>query len=315
MLRSLEGSAWLPSRDPPMPSLNHHHLQYFRVIAREGGLSGAAKVLRLTHSTLSAQLKQLEEALGAPLFDRKGRGLVLTGFGEQVLAYAEAIHRLGAELLEVAEGRGGPAHRRPFRVTCVASLPRTVLARLLAPVLSDPNLGPIEVRQADPDTIVAELLRGDTHVALAEAPLVRSGVHSHLLGQSGLTWYAARGEGLRLSRGFPESLRGAAFVLPGKKVQLRAPLERWLVDTLGSFRIAAEVDDAAMLRVLGAQGVGVFPVRDALRAEVEDLFDVAPVGPVEGLVERYYALSVERRVQDEAVASIIGAARQHLSPR
>lgn len=295
-----------------MSWLNHHHLQYFRVIAREGGLSAAAKQLHVTHSTLSTQLKQLEEALGSPLFDRQGRRLVLTAFGEQVLAYAEAIHRLGTELLEVSAGRGKPEHRRPVRVAAVSSLPRTVLAKLLDPVLRSRAWGPVEVRQADLDTIVGELLSGETHVALADAPLVRAGVHSHLLGSSGLTWYAARGEARRLQRGFPASLVGEAFVLPTQRVLLRKPLERWLVDTVGEFRVAAEVDDAAMMRVLGARGIGVFPVRDALRAEVEDLFDVEPLGPVEGLMERYYALSVERRVRDDAVGAIIGAARLSL---
>ena len=45
--------------------LNYHHLLYFWVVAREGGLAPAGKVLRLSHPTLSSQVKKLEEALGA----------------------------------------------------------------------------------------------------------------------------------------------------------------------------------------------------------------------------------------------------------
>ena len=58
--------------------LNYQHLFYFWMIAREGGLSRAAERLRITHSTLSVQLRALEEFLGAPLFERRGRRLVLT---------------------------------------------------------------------------------------------------------------------------------------------------------------------------------------------------------------------------------------------
>lgn len=63
--------------------LNYHHLYYFHAIVRDGGMARAARRLRLSHSTLSTQLKSLEEQLGQPLFTRQGRRLALTPFGSE----------------------------------------------------------------------------------------------------------------------------------------------------------------------------------------------------------------------------------------
>ncbi|MDP3231883.1 MAG: LysR family transcriptional regulator [Myxococcales bacterium] len=296
-----------------MTWLNQHHLEYFRQIAREGGLSAAARRLGITHSTLSMQLKQLEASLGSALFDRKGRLLVLTTFGEQVLTYAENIHRLGAELIDFAEGRASPLQRQPFRVSASASLPRTIVMQLIAPLLDSGHWGPVEIRQTDSQTALGDLVSGRIHLALSDDLVVQPGVHSHLLGSSGLSWYAMPGDAARLRREFPKRLAGQRFVLPSQAVPLRRALDRWLVEWARGFQVVAEVDDAAMLRVLGSRGLGVFPVRDALRAEVEDLLRAERLGPIKGVTERYYALTMERTVRDEGVAIIIGAARSRLS--
>ena len=137
----------------------------------------------------------------------------------------------------------------------------------------------------------------------------KAGVHSHLLGTSGLHWYATPALAHRFRQGFPGSLRDAPFVLPAQQLPLRKVLDRWLVERSIRGRVAATADDTSMLRVLGARGVGVFPVRDALRAEVDDLHQAVPIGPIEGVVESYYAVSVERKVKDEAVALVLASAR------
>ncbi|MBL8919115.1 MAG: LysR family transcriptional regulator [Myxococcaceae bacterium] len=189
--------------------LNHHHLQYFRVIAQEGGISAAGRKLSITHSTLSTQLKQLEDVLGRPLFDREGRRLVLTPFGEQVLTYAEAIHRLGAELLDFSAGVSAPEERRPFRVVVTPTLPKTIVFQLLASVLADPRCGPVDVRERPGPRLLGDLTAGRAHVALSDEPVVEAGVHSHLLGSSGLHWYGAAELAHRFRRGFPGCLNDA----------------------------------------------------------------------------------------------------------
>ncbi|HXL25755.1 MAG TPA: LysR family transcriptional regulator [Chthoniobacterales bacterium] len=79
--------------------LDYHHLLYFWAIAKEGSLRLASEVLHVSQPSISAQLKQLEESLGTPLFTRTTRSLILTDTGQTVLEYAEEIFSLGRELL------------------------------------------------------------------------------------------------------------------------------------------------------------------------------------------------------------------------
>jgi LysR family transcriptional regulator, transcriptional activator of nhaA len=65
--------------------------------------------------------------------------------------------------------------------------------------------------------------------------------------------------------------------------------------------------------VFGAAGRGLFPVRAVLRTEVEETLGAVFVGKLEGLHERYYAVSAERRVRHPAVAALIESARARLA--
>src|SRR5688572_16473880 len=96
-----------------MKWLNHNHLYYFWIVAREGGVIRAAEELMVSQPTISAQLKDLESSLGHKLFDRVGRGLVLTETGRIAFNYANEMFTLGQELINALEHQ--PA-QRPLRL-------------------------------------------------------------------------------------------------------------------------------------------------------------------------------------------------------
>jgi LysR family transcriptional regulator, transcriptional activator of nhaA len=73
--------------------------------------------------------------------------------------------------------------------------------------------------------------------------------------------------------------------------------------------MAADGDDAGLLRALGAKGIGLFPVRADLRSEVEASSEAEWVGCLEGAKESYYAISVERRVRHPAATRMLEAAQ------
>ena len=79
-----------------MEWLNFHHLRYFWMVARKGGVRRAAEELHVSQPSISAQLHLLEESLGQKLFRRSGRNLVLTDAGQLVLNYADEISLLAA---------------------------------------------------------------------------------------------------------------------------------------------------------------------------------------------------------------------------
>jgi LysR family transcriptional activator of nhaA len=298
-----------------MEWLNYHHLFYFWRIAREGGLSRAAESLRLTHSTLSAQLASLEHSLRGPLFERRGRRLVLTALGEQVASYADDIFRLGAELQDVAHG-GSTERRSTLRIGVVGSIPKTVAYGLLQPAFGRPGIGPVVVRQDNMTRLLEELAAARLHAILSDSPAPEPTSHkvfAHALGESGVLVYGAPALRKRYGDKFPRSIGGAPWLLPTRPSSLRRQLDRWFQEHRVQPTIEGEFDDAGLMRVFGVRGHGLFPVRAALRAEVEDSKAVDCLGELDGGSEKYFIISVERRVRHHAVSAIVEEARVGLA--
>ncbi len=115
--------------------LNYHHLYYFWLVAREGSIARAAEQLHLAHPTISKQLHQLESSFEDKLFDRVGRNLVLTEFGQTVFRYAEEIFSVGRELQDAVQGRPSDRALR-FEVGIPDVLPKLVAHQLVKPGIS-----------------------------------------------------------------------------------------------------------------------------------------------------------------------------------
>jgi LysR family transcriptional activator of nhaA len=102
------------------------------------------------------------------------------------------------------------------------------------------------------------------------------------------------------------------MLLPAQGTSLRRLLERWFTENEVHVQVTGEFDDAAMMRAFGVNGRGLFPVRAALAAEVEDGHGAALVGTVDGVRERYYAVSSERRARHPAMVALLTNARARL---
>ena len=297
-----------------MEWLNYHHLLYFWITAREGGLTKGAAKLRLTHSTLSTQLHALEDFLGGELFQRRGRVLVLTPLGEDIARYADEIFHLGAELVEMARGRTSKL-RQVLRVGVVSALPKTVAYRLIEPAIKGTEYGPIIVRQDSYERLLDDLALSRLHLVLSDLP-PPEGLHArtfgHLLGETEILIYGSRALARKYRDGFPQSLAAAPMLLPVSGSSLRRLLERWFTEKEVHVQVEGEFDDAGMMRAFGVNGRGLFPVRAALAAEVEDSHGAVPLGTVDGVRERFYAISTERRARHPAMVSLLESARELL---
>ena len=292
---------------------NFQHLHYFTVIAQEGGVAAAGRRLRLTHSTLSAQLGAFERWLGAQLFLRRGGKLHLTDVGHEVLAYGEDVLKLGAELVDVVHG-ARQSTRVALRAGVAPGVPKSLAFRFLAPARDGVNDAVLQVRNVSEARVVEELAGGRLHMALTDvvpAPLLGVRVHAHSLGATNISWFAPRPLAKKLRRTYPRSLTGAPVVLPASG-GLRLSLDAWLAKHRIVPAVQAEVDDASLIRLFGARGWGAFPVRDVLRDEVLQLGTVEHVGACAGVEEQYFAITMERKVRHRAVAAIIDGAREGL---
>lgn len=294
--------------------INFHHLLYFRAVAREGGVVKAARRLHVSPPTVSAQLKQLESQLGAPLFLRTGRSLVLTDLGHTVLRYADGVFDLGEELKAAVRLGEDPQPTR-FTVGLSMAVPKLIAHQLLKPALELET--PIELVciEGDPDALIAKLATYAIDLVLTDAPrgaelAVRA--FDHLLGECGVTFFARKDLAEQLSPEFPRSLDGAPMLLPTPIAAVRTSLEHWFQDLAIRPRGIAAFDDSALLKVFGATGTGVFAVPTAIEDQVAAQYAVHVVGRTEDVRERYYAISVERRLQHPAVVAISEGARGRL---
>jgi len=294
--------------------LNYHHLLYFWLAAREGGVSRAAEQLRLTQPTVSAQIRALEASLGEKLFTRAGRNLALTDIGQVVFRYAEDIFSLGRELVATVRDRP-TGHPLRLAVGVVDVLPKLVAYRLLEPAF---GLGsPIRVvcREGKIERLLVELGVHEIDVVLADRPsdpTFKVRAFSHLLGECGVTFLGAEPLARARRRGFPRSLDGAPFLLPTENTTLRRSLEQWFEAQAIRPVIVSEFDDSALLKVFGQAGLGIFAAPSIIEAEIRRQFRVQRIGQTDDVRERFYAISVERKLKHPAVVAISESARRKL---
>lgn len=297
-----------------MEWLNYHHLLYFWTVAREGGIAQASTKLRLAPPTISGQIHALEESLGEKLFQRAGRRLVLTEMGRLVFRYAEEIFSLGRELMNTVKGRPTGRPQR-LRVGILDVLPKLVVRRLLAPVHTMPTPVQLVCHEDRGERLLGELSSHGLDVVLADTPLAQgSGVRAfnHLLGECGTTFFAPKALADKVRRGFPKSLDGQPILLPMPGSQVRRALDQWMAARELTPRIVAECEDSALLQVLGQDGLGIFPAPTVIADEVKRQYQVESCGATDEVRERFYAVSVERRLKHPAVVAISEAARGDL---
>jgi LysR family transcriptional activator of nhaA len=293
-----------------MESLNYNHLFYFWVVAREGGLVPAARSLHLSHPTLSAQIHALEDRLGEKLFAKAGRKLALTEIGRLAFRYADEIFGLGRELVEAVRGKTAGAVRLDVGVVDV--LPKLVVRRLLGPALDLAEPVRLVCHEGGFDRLLADLAQHTLDIVIADSP-VPSGspvrAHHHLLGESAVGFFAAPSLAEAYRQGFPGSLDGAPMLLPAESLTLRRSLNQWLGRHDLHPHVVAEFEDSALLKVFGADGLGIFAAPQTVAQAIQDHYGVEQIGTADGVVERFYAISAERRIANPAVLAISQAAR------
>jgi LysR family transcriptional activator of nhaA len=253
----------------------------------------------------------LEGALGERLLQRKGRTLVLTDVGRIVDRYADEIFSTGRELLETLKGH--PSGRMPQLTVGVAdAVPKLVVRRLLRPATEGPRRSQVTCREGQPDPLIAQLAAHGFDLVISDAPAaphVRVRVFSHLLEESGTTFFAGPALAQRLRRRFPQSLHNVPTLLPTFNTALRRALEQWFQSEDLHPLVAGEFEDSALLNAFGEAGRAVFPAPTAIEREVCRTYRVAVVGRTSEVRERYYAITAERRLKHPAVVAITSTAR------
>ena len=297
-----------------MARLNYRHLEYFWQVGREGGVTAASRVLHVGQPAISAQIRKLERALGEELFDRTGRTMVLTEVGQVVYGYAEEIFSMGRDLKDEVDGLPG---RGPLRLSVgvVDSLPKLMAHRLVMPALAEFEHLRLELTSGLPDGLFAALAVHNLDLVLSDSPLptaIDVKAYNHFLGSCQVVLMGAPELASQYREGPPGCLDDGPILMPGLHSNLRRNLLRWYRSHGLEPRVVAEINDSAVLKVFGQRGLGMFAVPTAVEADVARQYEVERITVLEGVREEYYAISVERRIRNAAVATITGAARAGL---
>lgn len=297
-----------------METLNFHHLRYFWLVVQEGGVLPASRRLKVSHPTVSAQLRELENWLDVPLFDRRGRRLELTEAGKATFNYADRIFSLGREFLDVVPSGN---YERSLRVGVTDDLPKLVIRDLLAPFFEVRSPTKLVVEEERHRSLLSRLAVRDLDLVLSDAPTpaaFRMEVVDHELGRSDVSILAAPALAERLVPGFPKSLEGAPWLMAPRESYLGRAVSTWMRDHEINLRVVAEIADSALIKTLGADGIGAFALPQVAVEQACARYGVQVVGPLDGVEISFYLTSGSDGGAEDEVKRLIEKSRAGLRP-
>ena len=295
--------------------MNYHHLRYFWVVAKEGGLRKAAEKLHVSQPTISVQIAALEGVLEEKHFRRGGRALAVTEAGHRVLSYAEEIFSLGEQLLDVARQQPSARLLR-VHIGITDSLPKLLSYEIIKPIFRLEQPVQAVCREGKAADLLGQLAAHRLDIVLADEPAPSSlpiKVFNHLLGECGVTFCAERKLAATLKRKFPKSLNDAPVLLPTSNTALRQSLEKWFQAEDLRPRLMAEFDDAALMKIAAVEGLGFFPLPTLVVKEAVVRYGFQIIGRTEDCRQQFYAISAERKLTHPAVLAITSQALSGLS--
>lgn len=285
---------------------SYRHLYYFWVVAKEGGMARAADRLDMAVQTVSTQVRELERSLGYALLKPAGRGLVLTDAGVAALRQADLIFQLGEQLPAlVRDANSTPTVRLAVGIS--DGLSKLVVRSLLQPVVQEPNLR-LLCHQKAFDDLLGDLALHRLDVVLADRPAPPNPslkLYSHAVGSSAIAWYASPSLLEAARPGFPDSLATVPVLLPTSHTAVRDRLDMWFEKLGVRPKIVGEFEDSALLKTFGASGMGVFPAAAMVDDELTSHYAVHQLGPCEGVLEQFFAIGTEKKVQHPLVQRLL----------
>lgn len=297
-----------------MEWINYHHLLYFWTVVQAGSIGRASQQLRLAPPTISAQLRNLEDSLGERLLTRSARGVQPTEIGQIVYRYADDIFSLGREMIDTVKGRP-TGHPLQVVIGIADVVPKEISHALIAPALRLREPVQITCREDNQEHLLAELAVQELDVVLSDTPIgppAKVRAYNHLLGECGMTFLATRELAKKYRRRFPQVLHDAPVLLPADNTNVRRALDQWFDSQQVRPVVVGQFEDFALLRRFGEAGTGIFAVPSVLEKQFRRERELRVVGRADAVRNRFYAISVERKLKHPAVVAICETARHEL---
>ncbi|RUO77020.1 LysR family transcriptional regulator [Idiomarina seosinensis] len=284
--------------------MNYKHLNYFWHVAKSGHLTQTAQKLHVSQSALSSQIKQLEDWLGTPLFERRGRQLVLTQAGYLAKQHADRIFAEGENLVQQIK-QGSTEQPITVRIGHASTMSRNFVETFISDLVQQQKTH-YRLHSMAPDQLFNELGNHQIDVALTNSQ-VRGGDkqlwQSRLLARQPVSVIGR--PGLSVNNMADPELREQSWVLPPENVALRSAFDMLSAEYDWRPNIVAEADDMAMLRLLARDSgaLAVIPevvVKDELRNGQLVRYLQLP-----NVFEDFYAITLKRPFQHPTVIKLL----------
>lgn len=246
-------------------------LRAFVAIAESGTFTAGALRVHVTQAAISMQIRQLENEIGARVFVRAPRHVILTEAGEQLLRRARQILREhDAALDEIAELAG--AERGRLRIGSASAMVLTdQLPAILAELRAQHPGAEIGVTSGTSEVLVDQILAGDIDIAFVSLPVDVRGIKTERLSEDQLVAIASPKHKLAKQRTISAyTLAGERLILGERGGNTRRLIDQFFAQAGVTLHVAMELSRQQAIRrmVEADMGVGIVPLQSVIE-EVE----------------------------------------------
>jgi DNA-binding transcriptional LysR family regulator len=246
-------------------------LRAFIAIAEAGTFTAGAERVHVTQAAVSMQIRQLENEVGAKLFIRAPRNVILTEAGEKLLERARHILREhDAGLEEIAELAG--AKRGRLRIgSASAGVSSDQLPRILTELRKHHPNADISVTSGTSEALVQQLLAAELDIAFVSLPVEARGIQTERLNEDQLVAIASpRHKLARHKTVSAYALAGERLILGERGGNTRRLIDEFFAQAGVKPTVAMELSRLAAIKRMVEEdmGVGIVPLQ-AVREEVE----------------------------------------------
>jgi DNA-binding transcriptional LysR family regulator len=242
-------------------------LRAFVAIAESGTFTAGALRVHVTQAAISMQIRQLENEIGAKVFVRAPRHVILTEAGEQLLRRARHILREhDAALDEIAELAG--AERGRLRIGSASAMVLTEqLPQMLADLRTQHPGAEIAVTSGTSEVLVDQILAGDIDIAFVSLPVDVRGIKTERLSEDQLVAIASPRHKLAKQRTISAyTLAGERLILGERGGNTRRLIDQFFAQAGVTLHVAMELSRQQAIRrmVEADMGVGIVPLQSVV---------------------------------------------------
>jgi DNA-binding transcriptional LysR family regulator len=246
-------------------------LRAFVAIAESGTFTAGALRVHVTQAAISMQIRQLESEIGARVFVRAPRHVILTEAGEQLLRRARHILREhDAALDEIAELAG--AERGRLRIGSASAMVLTEqLPAILKELRKQHPAADISVTSGTSEVLVDQILAGEVDIAFVSLPVDVRGIKTERLSEDQLVAIASPRHKLSKQKTISAyTLAGERLILGERGGNTRRLIDQFFAQAGVTLRVAMELSRQQAIKRMVEEdmGVGIVPLQ-SVREEVE----------------------------------------------